>query len=317
MSDSSTILSEVNELAAPFLQQMLDRYIDIGQRAEDIGLKSKEFKQEAQFHLKAASKEVTFAKRLYNWVTNLGKVWAGVKPKLDAILAHCTIDLGLKLIRLLPDLTKNLSSEFLDRASEICSQIIDEIHDLVGQLGKVELSTAEISRIIKRASTVPDCGTTVKFSGDGGKVVVAEILSCDADNDKIHVKEIGGFEKIFSRGDKLLKIVPQPQVEDFCLIQGGSFTGDVGVLESCENGLATVRLLTNGEQKEIKLSLLARITAKQAEAGVAFIEMVERCKKAESEMALMVESIAEPLSLVGRNDDRVDDEPIELESVAA
>ena len=286
MSDSTAILIEVTELASPFLRQILDQYLSIGQVAADVGLKSREFKAEAKHHLKAAAKEVVFAKKLYDWTMMLGKYWAeSIQPKLNLVLKHCTIDLGLKFIRSLPDLTKRLSVNFLDRAPEICAEIIDEIYELVGRVGRVELSTSEVSRIIKRWSTVPNSGQTVKFSGDDGKIVVAAVLTCDEDSDKIIVKEFDGLEKTLERGEKLLKLVPQPQVEDFCLIQGGSYRSQVGILEHCDSGVATVRLLPGGDSKQIELNLLARISAKKADAAVALFEMIERCERAESVIA--------------------------------
>lgn len=283
MSDSAAILSEVTELAAPFLRQMLDHYLSIGQCAEDVDLKSKEFKAEATHHRKAAVKEVAFANRLYRWTITLGKHWDKViLPKLHSILKVCTIDLGLKLIRSLPGLTKKLSSDFVDRAPEITSEIVDEIYELVGMTGRIELSTSEINRIIKRFSVVPDSGETVKFSGDDGQVVVATVLSCNSESDKICIKEFDGFEKIISRGEKLLKLVPQPQTEDFCLVQGGSYRSQVGILESCDSGIATVRLLPSGSSKQIELSLLAKISAKKAGAAMALLGAIDRCEKAET-----------------------------------
>lgn len=286
MSDATAILSEVTELAAPFLRQMLDHYLSIGQCAEDVDLKSKGFKAEAVHHLKAVTKEVAFANRLYRWTMTLGKYWdEAILPKLHSILKVCTIDLGLKLIRSLPGLTKKLSSDFISRAPEITSEIVDEIYELVGMTGRVELSTSEINRIIKKFSVVPDSGETVKFSGDDGKVVVATVISCDAENDKISIKEFDGFEKTISRGEKLLKLIPQPQTEDFCLVQGGSYRSQVGILEFCDSGLATVRLLPSGDSKQIELNLLAKISAKKADAAMALLGAIERCEKAESASA--------------------------------
>lgn len=289
MSSSVTeLFMEVDRWATPILKQTLEFYLSQGEKLLGLELDPKEYKKQAAFCIKAAKKELEFAKRLALFKDSMGEVWGKAKTLIDCILRGCTFKLGNYFIEKLPELTKGLSVAFSARRSEIALEILEQLAELSGEVGKEELSKSEINKVIKKLGCVPESGESVKILEEG-KVQRAEILGADAGEDVLHLAIEGGIEKTIPRGSKIIKPRKLPKIGEFCAIAEGSQTGTTGFVENFDSGIATVRCMPIGDTIEIELRKLDKISATEAAATESFLRVLERAQTAEDALSKMTE----------------------------
>ena len=278
---------DIERWGTPILSQTLNFYIEKGEKLLALEMEPREYAKECKHCIKAVKKELEFARRIALFKDSMGDLWKKARSAIDSVLNGCTFKLGLFFIEKLPDLTKGLGGEFAGRRSEIALEILEKLAELSGEVGKKELSKAEINRTIKRFGYAPDSGESVKVLEEG-KVCRAEVIEADAEDDCFHIKIEGGLEKKVVRGGQIFKPRKLPKTGDFCSIAEGPQANTAGFVESCDRGIATVRCLPLGDSIEIELIELDKISHGEAGATDAFLKLLERAQTAEGLLSEMV-----------------------------